>query len=358
MVQHQRRRQDRGDRAGDVLAGDIRRRAVDPLEHRDLARVDVARSRDPDAAYELRAEVRDDVAEQVGRDADVKPLGVLHHEHARRVDVGVVGVDAWILRCDLTERPRPQLLGANRVGLVDQRDLGLAAPARWAALLGQLKRVANDALGALAGVEHLLHRDLVGAALLRRAVDACVGVLGVLPAEHHVDVLGLLALQRTQRLVVELDRAQVDEQVELVAEASDDRELQLADLDARVSHSAEQHRVHVAQAVEGDVRHHLAGREEVLGAVGQVFALGLEAEDLLDRVEHLEGFVDDFGADAVAAEDREIVDGAHVEICAAAGPGSRSRPPDSGEARRDFGRNSMASADPRAKPNHRRRRTR
>jgi hypothetical protein len=99
------------------------RRAVDRLEHRHLPGCMLPDAAMPSAALHHRAEVGDDVAEQVGRHRDVEPLRVLDHPHAGRVDVGVVGLDVGVLLRDLGEGARPDVLRAHRVGLVDQRDL-------------------------------------------------------------------------------------------------------------------------------------------------------------------------------------------------------------------------------------------
>ena len=99
-----------------------------------------------------------------------------------------------------------------------------------------------------------------------------------------------------------------------MAHARDDRELELADFDARIADRAEQHRVHVADAIERRVRHRLAGREEVVGAVGHPLALRLESVDFLRGVEDAQRGGDDFLADAVAGEDADVVDLAHRDV--------------------------------------------
>src|SRR5262245_23731679 len=320
VVEQQREREDGRQRRCLVGALVLRRAAVDALEHRYLAGVDVARGGDAHAADQHGAEVGDDVAEQVGRHRDVEPLRCLDHPHARRVDVGVVGGDARILARDVGERARPQILRAHGVRLVDERDLRLLLAGLGPALLREFERVADDALGAAARVDHLLQRDLVFGALLGVPEHAGVGVLGVLAAEHHVDVGRRLALERAQRLVVELDRPQVHVEVELVPQTRDDRELELADLDARIADRAEQHGVHRPDALERRVGHRLASLQEVLGAVRHRLAFGAEAEDLLRGVEDTQRRGDDLLADAVARQDTDVVDLAHlVSACSRKG---------------------------------------
>ncbi len=63
---------------------------------------------------------------------------------------------------------------------------------------GQVEGGAQDALDALAGVDLLLNRDLVGRALLEVAADADVGALGVLAQDDEIDVLRRLVLERAE----------------------------------------------------------------------------------------------------------------------------------------------------------------
>ena len=73
-VEHQRARPDLADRIGDALAGDVGRRAVHRLEQRrEVALgIEVGRRRDADRAADGRAEIGQDVAEEVGADDDVE----------------------------------------------------------------------------------------------------------------------------------------------------------------------------------------------------------------------------------------------------------------------------------------------
>ena len=55
----------------------------------------------PSPPCSARAEVGDDVAEQVVGDDDLELRRVLHHQHRERVDVEVRRLDVGILRRDL-----------------------------------------------------------------------------------------------------------------------------------------------------------------------------------------------------------------------------------------------------------------
>ena len=103
VIEQERRRQDRPERIGLPGARVLRRRAVDGLEHRDPARMEVARGRHPEPPLQRRPEVRRDVAEHVVRDDHLELARVLDHLHAERVDVEVRGLDVRILARDLGE---------------------------------------------------------------------------------------------------------------------------------------------------------------------------------------------------------------------------------------------------------------
>jgi hypothetical protein len=73
VVEHLRGAQQQRARIGDALAGDVRRRAMHRFEDRRFG-ADVGARRQAQAADQARAQVGDDVAEQVGGDDDVELL--------------------------------------------------------------------------------------------------------------------------------------------------------------------------------------------------------------------------------------------------------------------------------------------
>ncbi|KAG0945135.1 hypothetical protein G6F31_014497 [Rhizopus arrhizus] len=127
-LQHQRARPDHGDRVGDALAIDVRRRPVHGFEQRrEFAfRVQVRRRRDADGAGAGRAQVRQDVAEEVARDDDVELARVAHQLHRGVVDVHVRQLDVGIFARHLNDDIAPELRGFQHVGLVHRGDLATA----------------------------------------------------------------------------------------------------------------------------------------------------------------------------------------------------------------------------------------
>ena len=111
--------------------------------------------------------------------------------------------------------------------------------------LGEVERVADDALDAEGGVDGCLVRDLVRRAAADRSAVADVRALGALAHDDEVDLAGLG--ERTRRARVQLRRTQVDVVVELEPQLQQQPALDVGVLQARVAgHSpdrAEQDRV-------------------------------------------------------------------------------------------------------------------
>jgi hypothetical protein len=237
-----------------------------------------------------RREVGDDVAEQIVGDDDVEAAGVGDHVDGRRVDVLIGDFDVGEVLADLGDGPRPQRAGERQhVGLVHQRQV-LAPLGRPA------ERVTHHALHAERGVQAHLGGHFVRGADADRAARAGVWPLGALAHDHEVD--GGIACQRAVDTRKQPRRTQIDVMVELEAQPEQQPALQYATGHRRITDGTQQDRVVPAQ---------LGGH-----AVGQrlprcVVALGTQVVGRLldtrqDDVEHLEGFGDDLGSDAVSGD--------------------------------------------------------
>src|SRR3984893_13470711 len=101
VLEHHRSRPDLPDRVGNVAAENIRRRAVDRLEHGGKIPfgIEIRGRGDPDRPRARRAEIRQDVAKQVGCNHDIEALGTLHEVGREDIDVIVIGVDIRVLLC-------------------------------------------------------------------------------------------------------------------------------------------------------------------------------------------------------------------------------------------------------------------
>ena len=131
VIEHHCDRQDRRKRIGDPFAGDVRRRPVNRLEHageRPFG-VQVSGGCQPHSSLQNGPQVGDDIAEHVGCNDDIEPLGAGDHSHATGVHVLVVALDLRVITPDLGERPHPEVVGEGQhVGLGDQGDLAHKAP--------------------------------------------------------------------------------------------------------------------------------------------------------------------------------------------------------------------------------------
>src|SRR5690606_31540903 len=98
---------------GQLLAGDVRGRAVYGLEHAGVGavRVDVAGCCQSDASADRGGQVGHDVAEEVVGDDYVKSTRIGDHEDSRRVDVQIVDHDIRMLGRDRVDRALPERAG-------------------------------------------------------------------------------------------------------------------------------------------------------------------------------------------------------------------------------------------------------
>ena len=123
-IEHHHGRADGRHGVDHVLAGILGRAAAHGLEHGNALRVDVAARGNAQSALDHGAQVGDDIAEEVLRDRDIEPFGVLHEPHVRRIDVVIVALELGILlRAHFLESAVPEIAAMGQhVPLVDQRD--------------------------------------------------------------------------------------------------------------------------------------------------------------------------------------------------------------------------------------------
>ena len=268
--------------------------------------MDVPRRRRPQATGERRAEIREDVAEEVRRHDDVELFRPLDHPHRCGVHVHRVATDVRELRAELVEQVAPDLLHRDRVGLVDERDVLGAA-------LRELERVAEDPLDARTRETHLDAGRLARGADRGTRSFRRVHVLGVLANHRHVDLARAFAAERREPIVIENDRAQIHVEVEPAAQPDDDVPLDHPARRIGMADRTQKHRVLSADRRELVRRQPLAGRKVVGTRPREARSLGLEAEASLAGIEDDERGVRHLRPDSVAADDPEAV-GLHTAI--------------------------------------------
>ena len=116
---------------------------------------------------------------------------------------------------------------------------------------------------------------------LEAPADADVEPLGVLSKDDEVDVFGAPALERTEALVEQRDRAVVDVEIELEARAEQDVARVAVVGHARIAQRTDEDRVEPAKQIVAVRRHRDACLEVVVGAPGQAFDVEAAAESRL-----------------------------------------------------------------------------
>ena len=230
------------------------------LEHRWILPlgINVPGWRDSNASQHRRTQVREDVAEQIAGNDDLKPLG-MHDEiagqginvHLRRGDLGVVL--AHFLEDFVPEYHRV----VQGVGFGGGDDI---VPASF---LRVFKGIPQDALRSLAGENALLHDRLVRLPFVAPLALAAVFAFAVLPYANEIHAL---VLKRRGQARKHFDRTNVDVLIELDA----DREKQLPQRDvvrhSREADGAKQDGVAVGKNRKPVVRHHLPMLQIVFAA--------------------------------------------------------------------------------------------
>ena len=271
---------------------------MDRLEHRRAAagRVDVGRGGKAQPALDRRAQVGQDVAEQVRRHHHVQRLGCQHHPGGQRVDVIGGDLDLGIFGGDLAGDLVPEHHGmALRVRLGD-RSQSSRPPLRL------FEAKAQDAFDPGAGEDRGLDRDLVRGALMQPAAGASVFAFGVLADAQDVEA----ALSQRP-----LDPAQqpVRPDIGVLHEGLADRQQQTVKRD-RVRHPrrpadrAQEDRIETAQGLDAVLGHHPPGRQ--IGVAGPVETGRLE-QPRGDGFGHLQRGLHNRNTDAVTGDEGDLV---------------------------------------------------
>src|SRR5215813_5117499 len=349
VAEHHLARQD--DRAGIdlVLARVLRRGAVRGLEQR-VSRVvvDVGARRDADAADLGGQRIGQQIAREVARGNHVELVrpredllqervgdGVLDEDLARRrLAAALVPADRLVAKLTLGERVAPLHEHAFRVlldvALVHERDVATVVLDRIA------DRRPNEPLRAF--LRHRLDADRGGVRkadlvdlhvvlqelhdLLRFGrpllpLDAGVDVFGVLPEDHHVDLLGML--HRRRHALEVLHRTQTDVEVHDLTHRHVERAEALAD--GRGERPFDRHQV-LADDVGRLVRQQIRGTVRAVDLLCLLAGIDFRPRDplaalvrLLHRgVEHPHGRVPDVGSGAIALDEGDDRVVRHAEL--------------------------------------------
>ena len=205
------------------------------------------------------------------------------------------------------DRLAPEAGGGEHVGLVDGRHVRAASAGD---LEGELRDALHFGAAVGFGVERALGVALAFAALRTPEVDAAREFAH---ADHVEALFRNVAAQGREALEagVEAGRAQVAE--ELVALSQGKKRAHFGTglvrerVPLRAAHGAEQDGVGLVAGFDGFVGQRPAAGVDGGAAHEALLAGDREAESLRGGVHDLEGFGHDFGADAVAGEDGDVM---------------------------------------------------
>jgi len=213
--------------------------------------------------------------------------------------VVVVGLHVGILAGDVLEGPPPQVVAERqhvRLGDERQRLLRAVPPA------GVLERPADAPLGPLPRVDRLLHRDLVGRALLEIAADAAVQVFRVFADDDEVDVLRAAAGQRRLHAGEQFHRPEVDVLVELEPQVEEQALLEDPGSDLGMADRAEEDGVLGTEQVEPAFGNDLAGLQVAVATPVERLDAVVDPLGGGHGGQHLHRLGGDFGARAVPGD--------------------------------------------------------
>ena len=213
-----------------------------------------------------------------------------------------VGLDPRILGGDRGETLVP--VGHrvdDAVGLGGRRHLFRRAGGR------ELEGEPHDPVAAAPGEHRLLDRELVLGAGIEPAADLRILALDVLADDHHVDVVRPAVRERRAHALEQFGRAQVD----VLVEAPPDRNQHVPQRDVvrhpRHSDRAEIDRIELRQPVEPVLGHDPAGLVVGRAIPVEPGEIERDPEAPRRRLDRADAFRHDFGADAVAGDDRDPV---------------------------------------------------
>src|SRR5215471_2860288 len=206
MLEHHRARPDLPDGIGNAFTCDIRCGAMHGLEQRRVFAfgIDVRRWRDADRAAHGRAEIGQDVAEQVGAHHNIENLGPLHEMGAQDVDVILVGAYAGVACRHFSKAFVPVRHGDRDSIRLGRRCNVSSRPGRR-----ELEGELQDSIDALAREYRFLEHDLALRALEHPAADRGVLAFRVFAHDDEIDVAGLAVRQGTRNAWHQPTRPQI-----------------------------------------------------------------------------------------------------------------------------------------------------
>ena len=264
-------------------------------------RVEVGRRREAHAAGHRRAEIREDIAEQVAAHHHVEPVRMLHEVRAQDIDMVALGLHVRVLRGGSGEALVPIGHGVDdSVRLGRRRDAASSCA-------GELEGVAHHPVDALAGEDALLHHRFLLGAGIDPPAHLRIFALVVLADDDEVDVGLAAACKRRGDTLEQLDRAQIDVLPKGPAQRDQEAPERHMVRHTGEAHGAQQDRVERAQHLDPVLRHHAPGLAVGLAVPVEVLPIEPHAEAPAGGLQHPHRLRHDLVADAIAGNDRNSI---------------------------------------------------
>src|SRR6266849_9204732 len=174
-------------------------------------------------------------------------------------------------------------------------------------LARELERVADDAVGSAPGENRLLHHYFVGRTRVQPSADLRILTLGILAHDPEVDVSGLAVARRRD----DAGQQTHGPEVYILIEFAPDRDQQTPQRhvvgNAGKAYGAKEDRVMVAKPRDSVGGHHAPGGLVRLTTPVEVLEAKADADLRASRFENPDALGDNFFADAVPGNDKEVV---------------------------------------------------
>src|SRR6185369_16156187 len=163
---------------------------------RDLSGMNIARGSEAEPALNRRAEISQNVAEEIVTDDHVVLRRIEHHVHRHRVDVLVIRGNLRITSRNFLENTLPQIASETlHVRLVSHRHALAAVRTRV------LECSDDDPFDSATRVDFVLERDLVGSSMLQKTTGSDVRAFSVFAKDDEIYVSSFAVEQRRESIV-------------------------------------------------------------------------------------------------------------------------------------------------------------
>ena len=204
----------------------------------------------------------------------------------------------------LSEHARPYVMRPDGIRLIYQGDFGTL---RRFSPVSEFKGVPRRPLTSLPRIDTIDQRYFVRRTLLEVPSDLRVDTLGILTHDDEIDVFRLLILEWTKMFGIQLDRTEVDIEIQAKPQSQDNRALNQPRLYVRMSYGAQQDSIQIPPLVDQGVANKFFRFEVVFAAVGILDELVFEPLVRRYSLHHLQGFLGYFGTNPVTSYDADVV---------------------------------------------------